>query len=101
MRLQAATVAVAAGAAAAAVDVDQKRDETGVCGNTGKKESPSRATSSRERKLDTKTISYSASVISAVIWLYSIHMSRSCSGCGVSCGLFTLELDESWKYPND
>jgi len=56
MRLPAATALVAAAAAAPAINVGQKRYKTGVCGNTGWKESPSRATSSRERKLDTETI---------------------------------------------
>jgi len=56
MRLPAATALVAAAAAAPAINVGQKRYKTGVCRNTGWKESPSRATSSRERKLDTETI---------------------------------------------
>jgi len=56
MRLPAATAPVATAAVAAAINAGKKRDQTGVCGNTGQDESPSRATSSRERKLDTKTI---------------------------------------------
>jgi len=46
MQLMDATAAVAAAVAAAAIDVNHKRDETGVCENKGEIEFPSRATSS-------------------------------------------------------